>query len=521
MDNFNILQSFFCMQMYRNGTKEAIYDYDSGIRYTYQDLAIRSYRLANFLKKEIKILKNDRVAILSRHDMVYVDTFFYTIYKGAIPTTYNIHLMPDDLASLLQNEQPKVIFYEKEYENKLKAIQAKISVQHFVLLDGNDNPFGPHLYHQIMKYYCDSRPHFTDLNMEDIILLMHTGGTTGIPKAAKLSCRAQFLNSVGQQNTWNLSSNDSTIAYLPMFHTATWNTLVMPVLYAGGRFVLMKKFIPSVLMHIIASEKISLIWGVPSTYRRIMDDPGFQYADFSSLVWCRCGAAPPSLDIMERYWEKGITFCNGYGMTETSPGTLSMPVASMTLDEIRSKRTSCGKLMPYNEAKIIDSSGSEVPAGQQGELLFRGNLLFSGYWNNEEETHNIMPDGWIHTGDIGMVDQDGFFYVVGRKKNTFISNGENIYPSEIENYIYDHPAVDDTCVIGVPDRRRGEVGKALVVLKPGMELTKDELLTFLKQYLPTIKVPMYVQFIDSIPKNAVGKVMLSIVTSLYGQEDAH
>ena len=189
-------------------------------------------------------------------------------------------------------------------------------------------------------------------------------------------------------------------------------------------------------MHLIAQEKVTVIWGVPSTYRRLMNDPDFMKADFSSIVWCRCGAAPPSSDVMEQYWEKGITFCNGYGMTETSPGTLSMPAGSMTLDDIRAKHTSCGKLMPYNEAKIIDDNGKEVSDGTPGELLFRGSLLFSGYWNNDEATQAAMPDGWMHTGDIGLKDKDGFFYVIGRKKHMFISNGENIYPAEIESQLF-------------------------------------------------------------------------------------
>lgn len=516
MDDQNIIQAFFKNQQYRNGNKEAVYDYSSGTRYTYHDLIVRASRLANFLKKEINIMKNDRIAILSRNGMVYIDTFYSTIYTGAITTAYNVHLLPEELAALINNEQPKIIFYEKEFEEKVIALKKHVHVSHYVLLDEDDNPLGPHLYQKVMRYYNSTEPLPVDLSMEDIILLMHTGGTSGLPKAAMLSFRAQYLNAVGQQNTWDLTSHSSTIAYLPMFHTATWNTLIMPVLYAGGRIVIMKKFNPALLMKVIAEEKISIIWGVPSTYRKLMEDPVFPDADFSSLVWCRCGAAPPSLDIMERYWKKGITFCNGYGMTETSPGTLAMPASTMTIEQIQSKRSSCGKLMPYNESKIIDENGNEVGPGEQGELLFRGNLLCSGYWNNKEETIKAFKDGWMHTGDIGMVDEDGFYYVVGRKKNTFICNGENIYPSEIENAIYEHSAVEETCVIGIPDKQKGEVGKALIVLKPGAVLSADELKKFLKKKLSSLKIPVYVQFIDSIPKNAVGKFSLSIIYSLYG-----
>ena len=519
MDDANILQSFFFTQINRNPDQEAVYDFESGAHYTYRDLGVRACRLANFLKQELKILPNDRIAILSKNDMVYIDTFFSTIYTGAITTTYNAHLLPEELACMIRNEQPKAIFYEKEYEDKLLAIESKVSIQHYILLDGEENPFGPHLYQQIMYYYNTQSPCIKLNDLESIILLMHTGGTTGIPKAAMLSCRAIYFNAVGQQNTWNLTSKDSTIAYLPMFHTATWNTLVLPMLYAGGHVIIMKKFQPQILMHLIAQEKVTVIWGVPSTYRRLMNDPDFMKADFSSIVWCRCGAAPPSSDVMEQYWEKGITFCNGYGMTETSPGTLSMPAGSMTLDDIRAKHTSCGKLMPYNEAKIIDDNGKEVSDGTPGELLFRGSLLFSGYWNNDEATQAAMPDGWMHTGDIGLKDKDGFFYVIGRKKHMFISNGENIYPAEIESQLFEFPAVADVCVIGVPDSQKGEVGKALIVLKPGMTATVQEIRDFLKPRLATIRIPVYIQFVDFLPKNAAGKTSLPIIASLYGHNE--
>ena len=205
-------------------------------------------------------------------------------------------------------------------------------------------------------------------------------------------------------------------------------------------------------------------------------------------------------------------------MTESGPGNLSIPVGELTLEQIRAKRTSCGKVMPFNEARIVDDQGLEVPVGQEGELLLRGGVLFSGYWNDPEETRRAMAGGWLHTGDIARMDEDGFFYVVGRKKNMFITNGENIFPSEIEGVLFRHPAVEDACVIGVPDPDRGEVGKALVVSRDP-NLTVEELAQFAAGHLPSIKQPKYYAFVPEIPKNSLGKIRLDWLRTTYGSPE--
>jgi fatty-acyl-CoA synthase len=301
-----------------------------------------------------------------------------------------------------------------------------------------------------------------------------------------------------------------------MFHTGTWNTLVTPMLYSGGRVILLRRFDPDTVLDMIQTEHVSILWGVPTVYRRLMEHSRFETADFKSIRCCRCGAAPPALDMMEKYWEKGIYFCNGYGMTETSPGNLSMPAATLSITQLTQKRTSCGMLMPYNEARIVDDQDRSLPPGKKGELLFRGNLLFSGYWEDPEETEKAIRNGWFHTGDMAMKDEDGFYYIVGRKKNMYITSGENIFPQDVEEALFRNPNVMDVAVLGMPDKICGEVGKAVVVIRPGEVLTEEELRLFAQKELPAIQRPVYYTFVKALPRTAVGKLDMKELKRLYG-----
>ena len=504
-----VVSSFFTSRLERHPHSPAVYDFDRKERYTYGDLARRANALAHFLVTDCALKKGDRVGICSGNDMVYIDLFYATARTGAISTAYNILLTPQELAGLLENETPRVVFYDPAYEEKVDALRPKLAHCRWI-------PLGPE-YDAILAA-DHTPPPLVPIDPEDIIQLMHTGGTTGLPKGAMLSARAIMLNAMGQQNTYSLTRSDVMFGYLPFFHTATWHTIAMPLLYAGGELVFARKFHVEQTFDVIEQAKPTMIWGVPTVYRRLADHPRFAQADFSSITRCRCGAAPPSLELMEKYWEKGVQFCNGYGMTESGPGNLSIPVGELTLEQLRAKRTSCGKVMPYNEARIVDEEGLPVPVGQEGELLLRGGVLFSGYWNAPEETRKAMPDGWLHTGDVARMDEDGFFYVVGRKKNMFITNGENIFPSEIEGAILCHPAVEDACVIGVPDPDKGEVGKALVVSRDP-QLTAEALAAFLAHRLPTIKQPKYYAFVPQIPKNSLGKLKLDWLKATYGKPE--
>jgi fatty-acyl-CoA synthase len=230
------------------------------------------------------------------------------------------------------------------------------------------------------------------------------------------------------------------------------------------------------------------------------------------------GAAPISRQTMELYWRRGVRLMNGYGMTEIGPNNLVPPVGS-SLAEIEAKWNSAGKPLFFNDVRIVDQSGNDVPTGVQGELIWRGPLCYSGYWQNEAASRAAVKDGWIYSGDVGYKDEDGYYYICGRLKNMFITGGENIFPTEIEEALCKHAEVKSACVIGVPDKRWGEVGKALIVRREGTAVTKTELLAHVTSEISRIKVPVYVKFVDEIPHNAVGKTDLVTIKNLYGTPD--
>lgn len=491
--------------------KDAVIDLDIGARYTYGDLEDRANRLAHVLAG-FGVGKGDRVAFLSRNRVELIDGYFATGKLGAILVPYNARLSAKELGQLMVNETPKVLFYEGVFAANADALRGNSPLEQFVdldkdyqaLLDGAENGFAS----------CDS------LELEDIHLIIHTGGTTGLPKGGLISHRCEIFNSFSEICTWGLSYTDSAVILLPLFHTGGWNLLTLPLLHVGGTIYIARGYDPKVTLEVIQKEKTTLLFGAATIFRMMVERPEFAGADLSSLRWVMAGAAPTPINIMQEFWNKGIKFVLGYGMTEAGPNNLSTPPQFVSQEVVEQKFASVGKPFYLTMAKLIDDDGNTVTAPDTpGELLWSGPQIFSGYWGNEKETSETLIDGWVHTGDMASVDADGFYYIVGRKKNMFISGGENVFPPEIESALYDIEAVRECCVFGVPDEKWGEVGKAVVSVKPGMTLTKDEVLSALNGKLARYKIPKYVTFVDDVPKNNVGKIVVKQVTELYGKAE--
>ena len=507
--------------------RKAVIDLDLDKAYTFADLENRANRLANYLVKEFDLEKRERLAFISRNRIEMFDAFFAAGKTGSIFVPYNIRLSVEELAELIRQEKPRFLFYEEDLQDKVSRLRKKVEIEQCFILNNKINQNNSKSTENVSKdinydeieSYEERSIHQISLHLEDIHLLMHTGGTTGMPKGAKISHRAVLYNSLNEIITWNIDHTDSTHLLLPLFHTGGWNLLTLPLLQTGGRVYINRQFDPSLTLKIIEEKEITLVFGAATIFRTIAHQSEFASTDLSSVRWIMSGAAPTPREVMEKYWDKGVKFCAGYGLTEGGPNNLSIVADHMSMEQIKKKYDSVGIPFYFTEARIVDEEGEEVETGQEGELIFSGPQIFSGYWNNEEETRQTLRDGWVYTGDMARQDEDGYYYIVGRKKNMFISGGENVFPPEIEKRLYEMSEVHEACVIPVPDEKWGEVGKAIISLEEGAELSQEKILDYLQERLANYKVPKYITFVDELPKNDVGKIEASRVKEEFGEPE--
>ena len=414
-----------------------------------------------------------------------------------------------ELKEIFTSESPTILFCDSVYQEKMEAVCREMEKPpKLIYLDGD----GEDSYSHILKMKECCEPIVPD--PEDILMLIHTGGTTGTPKSAMISYRAVVCNSISTVMSHNLGPSDTTYLMLPLFHTAAWNSISLGMFLAGGKIILKRRFDVDETYDIIQTERPSLMLGVPTIYKRLSMSPKFETTDFSCIRSMRCGAAPLPMSLFEIYDAKNLPLCNSYGLTECGPSNFSFPMRLTDQSILREKAGSVGQPYYFNRVRVVDDNGNELPADTPGELQFSGPLTFSGYWNNPEETAKVIHGEWVATGDIATYDEDGFYRIVGRKKIMFISGGENIFPVEIENVLMQHPAIQDCCVIGVEDTHWGEVGKAFIQLNSGCSATEEELKEFAKTLLPTIKQPKYYRFVEEIPRNSVGKLLIKEVQKM-------
>jgi fatty-acyl-CoA synthase len=338
--------------------------------------------------------------------------------------------------------------------------------------------------------------------LDDVWVLMYTSGTTGRPKGAQITYRAQLFNAIHATMTTELTRRSRGLTYLPQFHVGGICLYAMPCFHIGASLAVMRQFDPQWCLDLLGTPAsgITHVFGVPTNFLFMSQLPGFAAARFDHLVSVGIGGAASALSLLKLYADKGVLFQQGWGMTETCTiGTL------LSKERALDKIGSSGQQVLHADLKIVDPSGVEVPTGQVGELLIKGPTVTPGYWNRPEANATSLADGWLRTGDAAYVDDEGFYYIVDRWKDMFISGGENVYPVEIEAILYRHPAVAMCTVVGVPHPKWGEVGKAFVTLKGGTQATEAELITFMGQHLARFKIPKTVAFLDAIPLSGMGK----------------
>ncbi|MFB9325831.1 long-chain fatty acid--CoA ligase [Paenibacillus aurantiacus] len=350
----------------------------------------------------------------------------------------------------------------------------------------------------------DPKPVATDA-ARDVALLQYTGGTTGLPKGVMLTHRNLIANAL-QTSAWCYRMRDGKerfLAALPLFHVFGLTVLMNQAVLRGGLLILLPRFEPTAVLKAIHKNRATLFPGAPTMYIAIMNAAKLHKYDLSSIEACVSGAAALPLDVQQQFEAiTGGKLTEGYGMTESSPVTHANPLWG------KRKTGSIGVPLPNTEARLVDpETGEDQPSGAVGELLVRGPQVMLGYWNNPEATAAALQDGWLHTGDLAVMDEEGYFAIVGRQKDVIIAGGFNIYPREIEEVLHEHPAIREAAVIGVQDPYRGESVKAFVVTVQGASVTAEELNRWCRERLASFKVPHQYEFRTSLPMSMIGKVL--------------
>jgi fatty-acyl-CoA synthase len=491
----------------RRPNKLAIHDLATGRKLTYAAVDERARRLASHLAGR-GLVRGDRVALLAQNGPEYFDLQFAAGKTGLVMLPLNWRLAVPELEYILNDAGAKVLIHDPAFADQARALQQCCGIQHRIEIG---DPYEAAL----AAASSDITP--VPLTHDDISTIMYTSGTTGHPKGAIITHGMTFWNCVNLGIPALIGPDTVQLVVLPLFHTGGLNCYANPVLHAGGTIRIMRAFDPGEALDHIGDPALGIthFFAVPAPYLFMMQHPRFAETDLSRLKIAGVGGAPCALTILETWAKRGVPLVQGYGMTETSPASTMLDA----VDAIR-KVGSAGKPLMHTEVKIVDGEGREVPRGQVGELWTRGPNITPGYWNKPEATKSSFVDGWLKTGDAAKLDDEGFIYIVDRWKDMYISGGENVYPAEVENVIFELPEVAEAAVIGVPNERWGEVGKAIIVVKPGCSLTAERVIAHCMPRLAKFKVPQSVEFVEALPRNATGKVLKRELRQIFVGQNA-
>jgi acyl-CoA synthetase (AMP-forming)/AMP-acid ligase II len=477
---------------------------------SYAALEDRAARLARALRG-LGTGPGDRVAYLGPNHPALLETLFAVGRIGGIFVPLNMRLAGPELAAQLADSLPTVLVYAPAQAAVAAGLRAVAPLAQLIALE---RPVPGEASYTELLAGPPPAPLDVPVSPGDPCMIMYTSGTTGRPKGALLTHGNITWNAVNVVVDADFRADEVALAVAPLFHTAGLNMLCLPTLLKGGMVVIEPAFDPGRALELIAAHRVTSLFGVPAMYDAMAEAPGWAGADLSSLRTLLCGGAPVPLATIHRYTERGLAFIQGYGMTEASPGTLLLDP-----EHARAKAGSAGVPHFFTDVRVAGPDGPGGPAaapGERGEILVSGPNVMPGYWGQPEATAAVLQDGWLHSGDAGTADPDGYVYVVDRIKDMIISGGENIYPAEVENALADHPAVAECGVIGVPDGTWGEVGRAVVVLRPGAAATETDLLGFLDGRLARYKIPKSVRFTAALPRTATGKILKKQLRDRHG-----
>lgn len=471
--------------------KEAVVEHERSA--TYAELNEQAERYAGVLQKNHRLEKGDRIAILANFSIELIALFGAAQKAGYVLVPINTRLTPREVAYQIEDSSAKIVLTEADFGDKLT--ETKLDSIGFFDLEG------------------EAENYQNEVEDDDPIFILYTSGTTGFPKGAIYTHGMLFWNSENTALRLDLNSNDITLNCMPAFHTGGWNVLITPLLHRGGTIWLQREFDPEEVLQNLEKSQSTLFMAVPTMLKMMSDADAFQDTDLSRVRYFIVGGEALPIPMIERWGDKGIPIRQGYGLTEVGPN-----VTSLHHDDSIRKRGSIGFLNFYLEGKVVDDKGNECKPNEVGEFWLKGPNVSPGYWHNDEANEKSFSNGWFKTGDLVRMDEEGYIYVSGRKKEMYISGGENVYPREVEIVLQQHGAVAEAAVIGVPDDKWGESGAAYLVLKSGAASDENEIKEHCLENLAKFKIPTYFCFIDALPVNSTGKIDKQELSKLFKQQ---
>jgi len=473
-------------------------------RLTYKELDELTSKLATGLRN-LGIKTGDRMTLSLPNSLEFIIGYYGILKAGATVTTANPLYRQAELKHQLNDSEAKAIMTNKDLYPLVKDVQAETQLRAVILTDAEENVALS--LSQILEKHSPIPPEFGVKPKDDVAVIVYTGGTTGLPKGVLLTHYNLVANAMQNAAWFGWSSQDTIIGLLPFYHSWGACTCVNSPIYSGARVIIFPRFDVEELLRTVEKERATVIYGAASMFAALINSPVIGKYDLSSLRYVKAGAMPIAPELKER-WERltGVKMDLGYGLSEASPETHNSPL-------LRVKPGAIGIPIMDTDARIVDEETGQVELlpGQMGELVIRGPQVMKGYLNRPEDNKEALRKGWLYTGDLALMDEDGYFHIVDRKKETIKYKGYTIAPAEVEAILYEHPVVKECAVVGKPDPLAGEVPKAYVVLNEGFTMDKEELVKFCAERIAPYKRIREVEFIKEIPKTAVGKVLRRVL----------
>lgn len=485
-----------------------------GKRLTYQEFASRIHRLASGLH-QLGIKKDDKVAILHPNCHYFLEAYYGISQIGAISVPINYRLSPGEISFILKDSESRILIVDPMFQKTLEAIRGEIPQIERLIWTGEGKilPETRDLSYEELILQSKKEP-FSEVPMdgEDLAQIYYTSGTTGRPKGVMLSHKNVMTHALGTIAEIHLTDQDVWIHVAPLFHLAdAWATWA--ITWVGGTHVMVREFDPKVVLETIQKERVTLTNLIPTMLNLMVNHPDVGRYDYSSLRVLLSGGAPIAPEVVRKILETfKCDYIQTYGMTETSPyltlSILKSHLKKLPPEEQLNIKSKTGREFIAVELKVVNEKGEEVRRDEKevGEIIVRGDIVTRGYWKLPEETEKSIKEGWLYTGDLAVMDEEGYVTIVDRKKDMILTGGENVYSTEVENVLYMHPSILECAVIGVPDPKWGEAVKGIVVLKPGHQATEEEIIRFCKERMAHYKAPKSIDFMDALPRTGSGKI---------------